>query len=324
MMRDKTYNYYGRSQESHRVREVRKMKMKTAVLAGLMMIACFAFAACGGSKADYSDSRYLGEWKATSMTVGDTSGGIDGGVWTLTLNEDGTGTFVATETDGKEEVSKIKWQPTDGGFKTSGDMKLEFTDDGDGIKANIMGVDLHFARPGEEGPDDGAADIGTQYGYMGQDPVECAVWKYLCEDISVMYEKPADSITIPVVQIIKTEGDDGDTLVYGDFWVYNYAISKDTLECKSGGAHPGMMRVAKEGDEYKVTEFRPVEDGGSFESSAKEIFGDDSDKFMQITADSDAREKLRAQGLADYVKTNGLAVTKYQDYDQDPVDLDLG
>ena len=300
------------------------MKKKIVLLAGLIAVMCFAFAACGGSKADYSDSKYTGEWKATSMTVGDTSGGIEGSVWILTLNEDGTGTFVATEADGKEDVSKIKWEPTDDGFRTSGDMKLTFTDDGDGIKANIMGVDLHFARPGEEGPEDGAPDIGTKYGYMGQDPVECAVWKYLCEDISVMYDKPADSITIPVVQIIKTEdGEDGTAKVYGDFWVYNYSIDGDTLVFGSGGAHPGMMTVAKEGDEYKVTDFRPVEDGGNFETTAKEIFGDDYDRFMQITGDSDAREKLRAQGLADYVKTNGLAVRKYKDFDQDPVELDL-
>ena len=33
------------------------MKKKTAVVAGLIMVMCFAFAACGGSKADYSDSK---------------------------------------------------------------------------------------------------------------------------------------------------------------------------------------------------------------------------------------------------------------------------
>jgi uncharacterized protein (DUF302 family) len=84
-----------------------------------------------------------------------------------------------------------------------------------------------------------------------------------------------------------------------------------------------MMTVSKDGDEYKVTEFKPVEDGGNFESTAKEIFGDDADKLMKITSDSDAREALRAKGLADYVKTNGLSVTKYQDEGWDPVDLDL-
>lgn len=301
------------------------MKKKLAIIIGLMTAVAFTFAACGGgSSADLSDSKYVGEWVASGMSIGDTSGDIEGGVWTLTLNGDGSGTFVATEADGKEEVSNIKWELTDDGFRTKGDTKLTFTDDGDGIKTSLLGVELHFTRPGAVGPDDGAPDIGTQYGYMGQDPVECAVWKYLCEDISVMYSKPADSITIPVVQIIKTEeGEDGSTKVYGDFWVNNYKIEGDTLVCESGGAHPGMMTVTKDGDEYKVTDFKPVEDGANFEPTAKEIFGDDYDRFMAVSSDSDAREKLRAQGLADYVKTNGIAVTKYKDYGWDPVNLDL-
>ena len=66
-----------------------------------------------------------------------------------------------------------------------------------------------------------------------------------------------------------------------------------------------------------------VEDGGEFESSAKEIFGDNYDKFMQINSDSDTREKIRAEIAAEYVKQNGLSVTKYQDADWDPVDLPL-
>jgi hypothetical protein len=261
------------------------------------------------------------------MTLGDTSGGIEGSVWILTLNEDGTGTFVATEADGNEDVSNIKWEPTDGGFRTSGDMKLTFTDDGEGIKANIMGVDLHFARPGEEGPDDGAPDIGTKYGYMGQDPAECAVWKYMAEDIASQYG-PDDKegvISVPVIQIVKKDEDneDGEVDFYGDFWVYNYVVEGDTLKCVSGGSHPGKMEVVKDGDTYVVKEFEQVKDGGEFEPSARDIFEESYDDFMKIYSDSDTREKLRAQGLADYVKTNGLSVTKYQDEGWDPVDLAL-
>lgn len=302
------------------------MKKKTVIMTVLTAALCFALAACGsGSKADLSDSKYLGEWKAESLSLGDKSGGLEGGEMTLTLKEDGTGTFVSIDSKGKEEVSKLEWELTDDGFRTSGDIRLVFTDEGDGIRAKVFGVNLHFVRADETGSDSAAsaAGNGEKYGYMGSDPVECAVWKYLAEDISVMYDKPADSITVPVVQIIKTEEGDGETRVYGDFWVFNYAISGDTLECKSGGAHPGMMHVAKDGDEYKVTEFTPVEDGGNFETTAKEIFGDDFEKFMQISSDSDAREQLRAKGLADYVKANGIAVTKYKDYGSDPIELAL-
>lgn len=301
------------------------MKKRIAVLTGLMMVLCFTFAACGKSDVDLSDSKYVGTWVATSMSVaGEDQGDLEGGVFKLNLVGDGTGTYVSKEAGGEEEVSNITWELTDDGFKTKGDTKLKFKDDGDGIKANIMGVDLHFVREGEAGPDDGAPDIGTQYGYMGQDPVECAVWKYLAEDIASMYDKPDGAVSVPVVTIIKTENDeDGETNIYGDFWVYNYTIDGDTLTFVSGGAHPGKMEVKKVGDEYKVTDFDAVEDGSAFETTAKDIFEEDYEKFMTVEADDKAREELRLKGLADYVKTNGLSVTQVKDYDAEPVKLDL-
>ena len=309
------------------------MKKKLAILISLMMVVCFSFAACGGggSDTDLSDSKYVGEWVARSVSVADEEGDLDGGVWTLTLNGDGTGTFVSTEEDGESESSDITWELTDDGFKTKGDVKLTFTDDGDGIKATLLGIELHFTRPGEEGPDDGAPDAGAKYGYMGQDPAELAVWKYLAEDIGSQYgpDDKTGIISIPVVQIIKTDADDddddddGEVEIYGDFWVFNYKVDGDTLVCVSGGAHPGKFELVRSGDEYTVKEFEGVADGGSYESSARDIFEEDYDKFVAISSDDTAREALRAQGLADYVKTNGLSVTKYQDEGWDPIDLDL-
>jgi hypothetical protein len=66
-----------------------------------------------------------------------------------------------------------------------------------------------------------------------------------------------------------------------------------------------------------------VADGGNFESSAKEIFGDKYDAFMKVNGDSEAREKLRAEIIANFVKANGLNFTKYQDEGWDPVDIPL-
>jgi hypothetical protein len=83
------------------------------------------------------------------------------------------------------------------------------------------------------------------------------------------------------------------------------------------------MEVVRNGDEYTVREFEAVQDGGNFESSARDIFEESYDDFMKVNGDSDTREKLRAQGLADYVKMNGLSVTKYQDEGWDPVELAL-
>ncbi len=111
-----------------------------------MMIMMFALASCGGGSEDLSDSKYVGTWRAESVSFAGESGAIEGGVFKLTLNGDGTGTFVSTEDDGTEEVSNITWSLTSDGFKTKGDTKLTFKDDGEDITASFMGVDLRFIR----------------------------------------------------------------------------------------------------------------------------------------------------------------------------------
>ena len=68
------------------------MKKKIAILISLAMVLTFALAACGGGGGeDLSDSKYVGSWVAKSLSIGDESGDIgDEGVFTLTLNGDGT------------------------------------------------------------------------------------------------------------------------------------------------------------------------------------------------------------------------------------------
>ena len=97
----------------------------------------------------------------------------------------------------------------------------------------------------------------------------------------------------------------------------------DTLKAASGGNYPGLIHLKKDGDEYEVVKMDTVADGGNFESSAKEIFGDKYDAFMKVNGDSEAREKLRAEIIANFVKANGLNFTKYQDEGWDPVDIPL-
>ncbi len=167
-----------------------------------------------------------------------------------------------------------------------------------------------------------AEDSGSKYGYSGDDPVIAEVYSYIANALSINFEE-ADC-SIPVVQIVDIdESDESDIKVWGDFWVNNYDIDGDTLQCVSGGSFPGLIHIEKNEDGYKVTSMDVVEEGGEFESSAKEIFGDNFDKFMQINSDSDTREKIRAEIAAEYVRQNGLSVTKYQDADWDPVDLPL-
>lgn len=307
------------------------MKKRLAILLSITMVFVFAFAACGGgSSEDLSDSKYVGTWEMKSMSLGDEAEDFGEG-YTLVLNGDGTGTFTGVNDDGEEEVSDITWSLSDDGFKTKGDSKMTFTDDGDGIKTKILGVELHFVKAGEGGD---AADAGEQlddpvngaaYGYAGDDPVQAAVYQYLVEEVAKNYDLPEGAVSIPVVQLVDEEvdSDDGDAEVKGYFAVYNYVVEGDTLKMVSGGDHPGKMELIQAGSGYTVKEFEPVADGGEFEPSAKDIFEEKYDTFMSVYSDTEAKESLRAQIMADYVKANGLAVTKYQDEGWDPVDIPL-
>ena len=115
-------------------------KLVAIALAAVMVLAALSLTACGGGESDYSDSPYVGTWKALDMSLGDESEAIEED-WELVLNEDGTGTLSADE-----EVSEFTWEPTDEGFKTKGDVKLKFKDKGDTIVASIFGVKLAFEK----------------------------------------------------------------------------------------------------------------------------------------------------------------------------------
>jgi len=295
------------------------MKRKIAILISFMIVLTFALAACGGggSSDDVSGSKYVGTWKADTASFAGESESFDDMI-VLTLNDDGTGTMTGLNEEGGEEVSDFTWTLTDGGFKTSGDVKLKFKDDGDGIVANIIGVDLHFTRAGEEGEEVVDFIDGAAYGYAGDDPVEAACYEYMVETVSKNYD--AADVSIPTVVIVHEDMTaEDEVLVYGDFWIDNYKIDGDTLKAVSGGNYPGCMHVSK--SDYTVTAFDVVADGGKFESSAKEIFGDSYDDFMKVYGDSDALAESRKITVSDYVNLNKLDINYYQDEGWDPVEL---
>ncbi len=293
------------------------MKKKLAILLSLAMVLTFALAACGGGGGgDVADSKYIGTWKATSASLADASEDVDSEI-ILTLNNDGTGTISGVDDEGAEDVSNITWSLTDGGFKTNGDAKMKFEDDGDGIKSKILGVDLHFAKV-EEGGAAAAVVDGTPYGYGGDDPVEAACYKYMATEVSKNFDAADENIpTVHIVHVDFTPEDEN--LVYGDFWIENYNVEGDVLKTVSGGNFPGCMHVSKA--DNTVTAFDVVEDGEKWDSSAKEIFGEHYDDFMKFHNDSDARDELRKVTVTDYVFYNALDAKYYQDEGWDPVEL---
>ena len=116
-------------------------KIVSYLLCVALLVSCLALTACGGKKksesADLTGSKYLGTWKTTGISFMDESEALDEsnelGEVTLTLLEDGTGHM-----DSAEEVSHFTWEEVDGGFKTSGDVKMTFKEEGNGINYCIV------------------------------------------------------------------------------------------------------------------------------------------------------------------------------------------
>lgn len=139
-----------------------------------------------------------------------------------------------------------------------------------------------------------------------------AIDRYLVNEFGKQYAEGEHSV--PIHSIVTVDERNGeDILVWGDFWVFNYNQVGDTLKCVSGGSHPGLMHIRQTEKGFDVTGFDQVEDGSGYLPSAQKIFGDKYDKFHMINSDAEARERLRAEGLAVYAKKNNLSVTMYQD-----------
>ena len=143
---------------------------------------------------------------------------------------------------------------------------------------------------------------------------------YLVSEIGSRYSQ--GEVCIPVAFVISADnGNTDDVKVWGDFWVFNFNISGDTLKTVSGGSHPGLMHLRTTDDGYEVTKFEAVEDGSEYLPSAKRIFGDKFDAFQEISSAAEKREDIRLRNIADYVKKHNLKVTMVQDYGWPAVEL---
>ena len=124
------------------------MKKRIISVLCLLLMACMLLTACGGSKSsgpqDLSNSKYVGNWVAVSMSIKDTTEPYQDECY-LTLNPDGTAVFYAGDSEESESAS-CNWEETSKGIKLTGDSKMEFTADGDTLATKIMGVTLLFER----------------------------------------------------------------------------------------------------------------------------------------------------------------------------------
>ncbi len=177
-----------------------------------------------------------------------------------------------------------------------------------------------YANGAGNGEQKETTDSLPAYEYPGPELFYYVLYDYLIKEYGPSY--PDADVTIPCPVIIaEDESNKDDIRVWGDFWVFKYDLKGDTLENTSGGSYPGCIHVKSTDEGYEVTGMDVVGDGSDFEPTAKKIFGKYYDDFIKKNSDTQVRENLRAQIIADYVGENDLKITAYQDYGWDPVPL---
>jgi len=147
--------------------------------------------------------------------------------------------------------------------------------------------------------------------------VRQAISDYLLREIAPYYLQ--GEICVPALLIAHEE----DSCVWGDFWVFWYNVAGDTLKTVSGGSHPGKMTLTYENNQPQVVDFERVEDGSRFMPTAKHIFGDYLDIFMNMHSNESVREAVRREQLSEYVQQHNLSVHYYQDYGWEAKELEF-
>ncbi len=147
-----------------------------------------------------------------------------------------------------------------------------------------------------------------------------AIEDYLVTSIGSQYSQ--GQVCIPSYTVISADDQNADDiLVLGDFYVYNYNVSGDTLKSVSGGNHAGLFHVSKKGNDFSVTKFEQVEDGSRLIPTAKKIFGDKFDAYQKANSDQAAREKIRKEFINKYIKQQNLKVSVLEDFNGDILKL---
>ncbi len=140
-----------------------------------------------------------------------------------------------------------------------------------------------------------------------------AIERYFVNQIGKQYAEA--EYCVPFQKIVSVDERDAENiLVWGDFWVFNYDRSGDTLKTVSGGNHPGLLHIRQTDTGYEVIGFDQVADGSDNLKSAQQIFGDKYEAFHAIQSDEQTREQHRLEVLADYVKKHNLSISFVQDY----------
>ena len=131
-----------------------------------------------------------------------------------------------------------------------------------------------------------------------------AISDYLLREIAPYYLQ--GEFCVPTLLMVHEE----DSCIWGDFWVFWYKHSADTLEIVSGGNHSGLMTLRWNDNQPQVISFVQTVDGAGNDASARRIFGDYYDIYMNMHSNESVREAVRLEQLSEYLQQHNQPFTK--------------
>ena len=165
------------------------------------------------------------------------------------------------------------------------------------------------------------------YAWTGEDPVVAAVIAYM-QETDFGFETPEGGVMIPTPIILKTEmnADETEATVYGNFWIFTYALKGKILETGPCGENPGVIKLEKKDGAWAVTSAEFAGSGDDYLEDIKKFANGDKELEAQFALTVGASEdsilpQYQRAAVVEYVQANGLDIEAYQDTGWDPVSV---
>lgn len=147
---------------------------------------------------------------------------------------------------------------------------------------------------------------------------QTAIEEYLVKEIATRLDTTG-RLLVPCYTVIAADSSDMDLItVKGDWRVWSYDIDGKTLVAHSMAVAQGLFVLKKRTDGYQVMQHQEIEEGRGIDESVQQIFGDNSDRFWEISMNEEYNESLRHAMLSEWVKRNNLPYTRLKSSESAP------
>ena len=161
-------------------------------------------------------------------------------------------------------------------------------------------------------------DTLPQYTYQGTEEYLDVISDYMVTTYAQESFGDEADVFIPYSIIAETdETNPEDILVYGEYDIDGYDLRNSTLTSSCGARNRGVFHLKKdESGNISVTDA----DLPPTDEESEELFAPVEAAYEKLTALSDEEvTAVRATAIAEYINTNGLYITQWQDYGRKPV-----